>query len=150
MNSSNLKNISLEKKELYACDMAVRWGDMDAMGHVNNTCYFRFCEQARMEWFGGLDLSSAEMPDSQIVIINAWCEFIRPVVYPATLTVTMSGGAAGNSSFMSYYSIDDCSTSTDKVTHYASGKAKVVWVDRAGTSSVPIPGFVRQLLPESS
>ena len=28
----------------------IRWGDQDAMGHVNNTIYFRFMEQARVEW----------------------------------------------------------------------------------------------------
>jgi len=30
--------------------LAVRWGDMDAMGHVNNTVYFRYMEQTRIEW----------------------------------------------------------------------------------------------------
>ena len=29
---------------------AIRWGDQDAMGHVNNTVYFRYIEQARIEW----------------------------------------------------------------------------------------------------
>ena len=28
----------------------IRWGDMDALGHVNNTVYFRYMEQARIEW----------------------------------------------------------------------------------------------------
>ncbi|MBM3384043.1 MAG: acyl-CoA thioesterase, partial [Betaproteobacteria bacterium] len=32
----------------------IRWGDMDAMGHVNNTVYFRFMEQARISWFDRL------------------------------------------------------------------------------------------------
>ena len=30
--------------------MPIRWGDMDAMGHVNNTVYFRYMEQTRIEW----------------------------------------------------------------------------------------------------
>ena len=29
---------------------SIRWGDMDALGHVNNTVYFRYMEQARIEW----------------------------------------------------------------------------------------------------
>ena len=28
----------------------IRWGDMDSLGHVNNTVYFRHMEQARIEW----------------------------------------------------------------------------------------------------
>ena len=27
---------------------------MDALGHVNNTVYFRYMEQARIEWLYGL------------------------------------------------------------------------------------------------
>ena len=32
----------------------IRWGDMDALGHVNNTVYFRYLEQTRIEWVYGL------------------------------------------------------------------------------------------------
>ena len=75
--------------KLRTAPVSVRWGDMDSMGHVNNTLYFRFCEQIRMEWFAGLDLSKDEHPDSLIVIINAFCEFLLPIRYPSTLVVDM-------------------------------------------------------------
>ena len=28
----------------------MRWGDMDAIGHLNNTYYFRYLEQIRLDW----------------------------------------------------------------------------------------------------
>jgi acyl-CoA thioester hydrolase len=28
----------------------MRWGDMDAVGHLNNTYYFRYLEQIRLNW----------------------------------------------------------------------------------------------------
>src|SRR3972149_3944377 len=28
----------------------IRWGDMEAMGHVNNTVYSRYMEEARISW----------------------------------------------------------------------------------------------------
>ena len=28
----------------------IRWGDMDAMGHVNNTIYIRYLRVIRIEW----------------------------------------------------------------------------------------------------
>ena len=31
-----------DRKLVHTMRMAVRWGDMDAMGHVNNTVYFRY------------------------------------------------------------------------------------------------------------
>jgi acyl-CoA thioesterase FadM len=39
-----------KKKLIHVTKMPIRWGDMDAYGHVNNTVYFRYMEQARVEW----------------------------------------------------------------------------------------------------
>lgn len=30
------------KKLVHTASLPVRWGEMDAMGHVNNAAYFRF------------------------------------------------------------------------------------------------------------
>jgi acyl-CoA thioester hydrolase len=38
------------KKLVHVTHIPIRWGDMDAYGHVNNTVYFRYMEQARVEW----------------------------------------------------------------------------------------------------
>ncbi len=32
------------KKLVHEMIIPIRWGDMDAMGHVNNTLYFRYIE----------------------------------------------------------------------------------------------------------
>ena len=36
---------------VFEMSMPIRWGDMDAFGHVNNTVYFRYMEQVRISWF---------------------------------------------------------------------------------------------------
>ena len=33
-----------ERILVFELDIPIRWGDMDAMGHVNNTVYFRYLE----------------------------------------------------------------------------------------------------------
>ena len=38
------------RKRVHTTRVPIRWGDMDAMGHVNNTVYFRYMEQSRIEW----------------------------------------------------------------------------------------------------
>lgn len=133
--------------KLNSTPIVVRWGDMDAMGHVNNTVYFRYFEQVRMEWFGLRDRSQDEDPDSLIVIINTFCEFLLPVRYPCNLVVDMYGDQPGKTSFMSHYTIKDDSS---EGTEFANGKAKVVWVDSTGTRSIPLPSAVRTLLQSSS
>ena len=40
-----------KKKLVHAMTVPVRWGDMDAMGHVNNAVYFRYLETVRIDWF---------------------------------------------------------------------------------------------------
>ena len=38
--------MNAQAKLIYTARIPVRWGDMDAFGHVNNTIYFRYFEQA--------------------------------------------------------------------------------------------------------
>jgi acyl-CoA thioester hydrolase len=41
-------SVSEQYTRVHRVRMPIRWGDMDAMGHVNNTVYFRYFEQARI------------------------------------------------------------------------------------------------------
>ncbi len=129
------------RKLLYIEKIPIRWGDMDAFGHVNNTLYFRYMEQARIGWLESIGVSM-NAPTEGAVIINASCTFLKQLVYPGMLEVKMYGGTPGKSSIMSYYEIrlegDD--------TLYAEGSAKVVWVDRGLGKSRPIPDWVRKRL----
>jgi acyl-CoA thioester hydrolase len=38
------------RKLTFEMVIPIRWGDMDAMGHVNNTIYLRYLEIVRIEW----------------------------------------------------------------------------------------------------
>lgn len=38
-----------DKKLIHISRIKIRWGDMDAFGHVNNTVYFRYMEQTRID-----------------------------------------------------------------------------------------------------
>ena len=46
------------RKLVQTCLIPIRWGDMDAYGHVNNTVYFRYMEQARVEYLEQLGFRS--------------------------------------------------------------------------------------------
>jgi acyl-CoA thioester hydrolase len=131
-----------QRKPVHTTRVPIRWGDMDAMGHVNNTVYFRYMEQARIEWFYacaqrlGLDPYDHQGP----VIVNASCTFHTPLTYPGEAEVRMFVGPPGKSSFESYYEIwmDDHK--------YTDGAAKMVWIDTRTTKSAPLPEALRALL----
>lgn len=121
--------------------IAVRWGDMDALGHVNNTVYFRFAEQARIEWLESIGIHDIVDVEEGVVIVNASCTFLRPVTYPATLEVRLLIGKPGNSSLPTYYEMrvvgDD--------TRVAEGASKIVWWNPASGKSRPLPDFIREI-----
>jgi acyl-CoA thioester hydrolase len=136
---------------LYEMTFPIRWGDMDALGHVNNTVYFRYFEQARVEFLEQLGYP-ARLPEDASdnsggpVIVDAHCQYLIPVVYPATLKLTMSCGPAGRSSFDTLYELRDA----DKPqTLYATGSARVVWADLVKGGSMALPDKVRAQLPTS-
>src|SRR5258705_9780766 len=76
------KNLMHAGKLMHVERIAIRWGDMDAMGHVNNTVYFRYMEQARIGWFDALVPRGEAWKATGIVIANASFNFKRPSTYP--------------------------------------------------------------------
>jgi acyl-CoA thioester hydrolase len=86
--------------------VAVRWSDMDAMGHVNNVVYYRYFEIARFRIYEmlGLDRPSRrrDRPDHGRIIM--------PLPSPAHLSRHLTVGAriksVGKSSFVMDFLID--------------------------------------------
>ncbi|MBI3372922.1 MAG: acyl-CoA thioesterase [Betaproteobacteria bacterium] len=120
----------------------LRWGDMDAMGHVNNTMYFRYMEQARIGWFDALIPEQEAWQDTGIVIANASCNYKRPMVYPGTVEVKLFVGPPGGSSVPTYYEMH-----LEGDRHlYADGAAVVVFIDTAKQKPLRIPEAIRARL----
>ena len=110
-----------ERKLALLEHIPIRWGDMDAMGHVNNTIYFRYMEQVRVSWYEKMFGELSGSLHEGIVIVNASCNFLKPLTYPGTVEVKMLFGAASRSSVESYYEM----RMNDVL--YADGAAKIVW-----------------------
>ena len=128
-----------QRRLMWVEKIKVRWGDMDAVGHVNNAAYFTYMEQARVSWFESLKVqvdSSRHGP----VIVSASCNFIKPIVYPATVEVSVYGGKPGCSSFRMYHEIY---LENHPEVKFAEGEATVVWIDRELGKSIPLPEELR-------
>ncbi|WP_230976126.1 acyl-CoA thioesterase [Pseudothauera nasutitermitis] len=136
--------MSSERKLLLTTRIPVRWGDMDAYGHVNNTVYFRYFEQARVEWLESMDFAVSPERAEAPVIINASCTFLMPVNYPATVEVRLYAGEPGRSSVMTWYELRV--EGDDRL--YAEGAAKVVWMDMRTGRSVALPDTLRTVFDQ--
>jgi acyl-CoA thioester hydrolase len=129
-----------DRKLVHVEKIPVRWGDMDAMGHVNNTVYFRYMEQARISWFEALLPRGEAWATTSIVIVNASCNFRKPINYPGTVEVKVFAGEPGGSSLSTFYELNIDGEL------YADGEAKVVFVDAQKQKPLRIPDHVRKLL----
>ena len=130
--------IPIEKKFVHEMNMSIRWGDMDAFGHVNNTVYFRYMEQARVEWITSLGYDVAP-GDESMLMINGFCNFYQQVSYPGELILKTFIGAIGRSSIDLFTSMS-LTTTPDVIA--ASGGATMVWVDLKTNKSAPWPQHV--------
>ncbi|WP_372598515.1 acyl-CoA thioesterase [Amphritea sp.] len=133
---------NLNRTLLHQCEIAVRWGDMDAYGHVNNALYMRYLEEARVQFLASI---GADMRGNGTdpVIINVGCTFLRPVSYPATVIIKSYVGEIGRSSFMIWYEV----STTDNPDQLCSeGYSKVVWMDHQTGRSVPLPEMIRNAI----
>ncbi|NNF17821.1 MAG: acyl-CoA thioesterase [Gammaproteobacteria bacterium] len=124
----------------------VRWGDLDAFGHVNNTIYFQWFESARMEFLqrtGFMDL----MHDRNIgpILAHTECFFRRPLGHPCELLVATRSGDVDARRFAMEYGIFE---RTDEMPLAACGTGIVVCYDYNERCKAQIPEPLRQRLLE--
>jgi len=132
-----------DKNLVHITRIPIRWGDMDAMRHVNNAVYFRYMEQARIEWFSSIDLGPDMFSGEGPVVVNAHCSFLQQLKFPGEIEVLTYVGAPGRSSFETMCEIRRVD-SPDIIV--AEGGAKVVWVNYAREKSVALnPKLLAQL-----
>ena len=128
-----------KKKLVYEARLSIRWGDMDAMGHVNNTTYFRYLETVRLDWARSIGCR----PDPQgqgIVVVNAFCTFHKQLEYPGDVLVKMYVSDVGRTSFESWATMER--VDNPGVVH-AAGGATTVWVEFPAQKSAPLPDWFR-------
>jgi acyl-CoA thioester hydrolase len=134
--------MTTKRKLVHVTRMPIRWGDMDAMGHVNNTSFFRYLEQARIEWFSEMDCDPSPQGQGP-VIVNAHCTFLRQLKYPGEIEVLTFVGELGRSSFETTQEIRRVD---EPEALAAEGGAKVVWVNFPLEKSMPLPDEIRRRL----
>jgi len=87
---------------------AMRWSDMDAYGHVNNTAYLAYLEQARVSMF--FDRYDASF-EGGTVVKHHEITYLRPVVYhPEPLRLELWVDQIRAASFRVLYDVYDGDT----------------------------------------
>ena len=131
-----------QRKLVHDMVLSIRWGDMDAMGHVNNTVYFRYMETVRIEWMRAVRCD----PDPQgqgPVIVNAFCNFYRQLEYPGDVRVKLYVSDPGRTTFETWCTMER----TDQPgVVCAEGGATTIWVDFPQQKAETLPDWMRALV----
>ncbi len=128
-----------QKKLVYESSIAIRWGDMDAMGHLNNGSYFRYLETVRIDWM--YSIGATPSPEGQgPVIVNAFCNFYKQLEYPGNVIAKMYVSDPGRTTFESWCTL---SRADNPNVIYAEGGATTIWVDFPSQKAVTMPEWMR-------
>ncbi len=130
------------KKLVFEMRLPIRWGDMDAMNHVNNTSYFRYMETCRIDWMRSIGCQ----PDPQgqgPVIVNAFCNFYRQLQYPGDVLIRMFASSPGRSTFETWVLM---ARADQPDTIDAAGGATTIWVDFPAQKAKTLPDWLRAIV----
>lgn len=63
----------------YLCPM--RWGDMDALGHVNNGIYIDYLQEARVDFLLSGPPSMGQLLETGVLVTGHQVDYLRPVTF---------------------------------------------------------------------
>lgn len=119
-------------------EQEVRWGDLDAFGHVNNTVFFRFFESARIAFFERVDWLPEGPKGVGPILHSTQCRFRLPLGYPDRLKVGARASGLEQDRFNMEYRI----VSEKRGAVAAEGWAMTVAFDYGAQRKADLPAAV--------
>ncbi len=114
-------------------DLQVRFGDTDALGHINNAVYASYAELGRIDFIERLQL-----PPGGFILARLAIDFRRQVLLSDTCHITTEVMDLGNTSF----TMRQVLYANDQLA--AEFEAVVVWFDYELNRPVRVPDEVRE------
>ncbi|GAB4078488.1 acyl-CoA thioesterase [Nostocoides australiense] len=126
-------------------DVALRWSDMDAYGHVNNVQFLRLLEDARVaafaEWFD----EDRSMLDSGVLVARHEIEYLAPLVFRhAPVRIMLWPTAIAGASFDVAYEVRDPDEVGEQL--YARAETSLVAYDFARSAPRRLDPREREVL----
>ncbi|MFZ2446550.1 MAG: thioesterase family protein [Syntrophobacteraceae bacterium] len=119
----------------------VAWGEMDALGHVNNVAYFRYFENARIAYFDRVKMwEFMEKTGIGPILASTQCRYRAPLTYPDTLSVGARVSKIEKDRFTMEYRV--VSHRLSKVA--AEGEGVLITYDYQNKRKVPMPADLKQ------
>jgi acyl-CoA thioester hydrolase len=119
----------------------VAWGEMDALGHVNNTIYFRYFESARVAYLTKINfIDPAANNGVGSILASTQCDFRKALAYPDTVEIGARVTEIGADRFIMEYRV--VSHRLQKIA--ADGKGIIVAYNYREKRKADLPEVIRQ------
>ena len=123
----------------------VAWGEMDSFCHVNNTVYFRYFENARLEYFRRMGwFEYQKETDIGPILHSTQARFRKPLTYPDTVSAAVRIASIAEDRFTMEYRV--VSHQLNAVA--ADGQGIIVAYHYREGKKVPIPDELRRRIAE--
>ena len=128
-----------QKKLVYEMLIPIRWGDMDALNHVNNATYFRYLETVRVDWMHSIAAMPTPAGEGP-VIVNAFCNFYKQLEYPGEVLTRLYTSDPGRTTFETWVTM---ARADRPEVICAAGGATTIWIDFPKQKAVALPEWLR-------
>lgn len=135
-----VESVAVAPAALIRVPLSVRWRDLDAFNHVNNSKFLSYLEEARLRWMvtlpgHGMDEHVAP------VVAAAHLNYRRPIEWPNEIDIELFVERLGNTSLSIGHRIVGAS---DPGAVYCDGNVVMVWIHRETGQPAALPEPVRR------
>jgi acyl-CoA thioester hydrolase len=124
---------------------AVVWGDMDSYRHVNNVVYFRYFENARLEYFRQLGWFEHEKETGVgPILASTKARFRRPLTYPDNIAISARAVDVGEDRF----TLEHVIVSEKQQAVVTEGSGLVVVYHYGDGRKAPMPAELKRRIEE--
>ncbi|GHI01514.1 acyl-CoA thioesterase [Neobacillus kokaensis] len=128
---------------MHETQVTVRFGETDALGHINNTSYFIYLEEARIRFLETLGYG-ADAKNWNFILASAKCDFVNQGYFNQRLVVKTYVSKIGTKSFQLDHDI--ILEGTNEL--IAHGSVAMVYFNFETQKSEPLPELMREELSE--
>lgn len=115
-----------------------RWGDMDALGHVNNVRFFTYDESVRLEYFAQLMRGDPGFwKEYGLILAHIEADFLAQLKLPAELDLGFRIAKLGRTSLGTEAGMFSGDTLV------AVTRGVLVWFDYRANTPLPVPDGVK-------
>ena len=124
--------------------ITIRFADIDVMGHVNNTVYLHYFEEARIAWFRELVGQEWDWHNAGVILARNEIDYVRPLLFNDQGEVEVTVREIGTKSLTLTYRVFRVVDGVDQLV--ATGGSVLVCFDHKTQKTVPVPELWRERL----